>query len=177
MQDDETISINPWWMEEDIMRYNPQLIEELVPFKPDLARPPVEGTIRYEAELIVKILVRNYPYLAIKHIKGNPQDGQFGVTFCETDTSEHAYEIYSRGKPVGMYRFTIELLDGDTEYKEFKFYDTPDVLERHRGKKYSRGLLDPRRETKSGKLIELWEISNPGDVEQERQCGCLCCGN
>ena len=177
MEEDEIVWIKPWWLQDDIMRYNPRLVKDLVPFKPDLNSSPVEGTMRYEAVYIIRIIVLNYPYLAIKHIEGNPQDGQFGVMFCETDTSDHAYEIYSRGEPIGMYRFTIELLDGDTEYKEFIFYDKPNVLERHRGKKYSRGLLDTRRETKSGKTIELWEITMPGEEDKGRQCGCLCCGN
>ena len=178
MEEKEIIWIKPWWLQDDMMLYNPGLVEGLVPFKPDLNSPPVEGTMRYEAEYIIRIIVSNYPYLAIKHIKGNPQDGQFGVMFCETDVSYHAYEIYSCGKPIGMYRFTIELLDGDTEYKEFVFYDKPNVLKRHRGKKYSRSLLDPCRRTKGGKIIELWEVTIHAEAKfEDRRCGCLYCGN
>lgn len=77
-----------------------------------------------------------------------------------------------------MYRFIIELLDGDTEYKEFIFYDKPNVLKRHRGKEYSRSLMDPRRITKGGKIIELWEVAIHAEAEvKDRRCPCLCCGN
>jgi hypothetical protein len=107
----------PFWMDDEITLYNPRLEKGLLPIKPDFNVEAVPGTLRSEMGTVLKIIVRNYPYLSMKHIKGNPRDGQFGVMFCESDTSSHEYEIYSQGNPIGMYYFVIELIDGDTEYK------------------------------------------------------------
>ena len=116
----------------------------------------------------------------MKHLKGNPQDGEFGVMFCEGETIEHEYEIYSHGMPIGVLRFDVELLDGDIEDKEFEFYDKPNVHEEDRGKiceKYG-GYLDSH-----GKHHDNWIITSRSERDREheeflkeaRESSCGCC--
>jgi len=166
----------PWWLGEGIENYNPDLNPDLIPFKPDFRNPAPPGTLRDQMGLILRIIVRNYSYLSVKHIEGNPQDGQFGVMIHKTNASDHSYEIYSQGLPIGMYNFVIELLDGDVVSKRFTFYRTSNVKKNHRGKSYYRGQWDKVRRLKNGKVIEFWSVDkNP--AREQKTCTCSRCGN
>ena len=116
-------------------RYNPGNVEGLSPFRPDFSKPAQEGTIRAEAPELVKYIAKRYPFLAIKHLEGNPIDGQFGVMLCEGQRSNHSYEFYSEGSPIGVYRFKVDLLDGVVEGKEFEFHTRKNVRPEDRGRK------------------------------------------
>lgn len=176
--DDEDEEPYLWfsWASEEILLYNPHLRRGLVPIRPVFDAEPVPGTLRDEMGIVLKIIAKNYPYLCMKYIEGNPAEGQFRAVFSELDTCPQAYEIYSRGEAIGIFEFEIEAIDGDTEYKSFTFYRTSNVKESHRGKRYYRYFADDEITKEDGSTIQKWKTKIVPVEGEDEPCCCQGCG-